>query len=370
MVNIALNLADITVCEAGDPSGDGEVTVDEIIMAVNNALSSCGPPVSPTPSPSPTGSMSPTVSTPDRIAAGTTVIANTIGAIPSVIGAIAAGLTLRPNAPFVWGADGEGLGFAAADVIPCPNGGTITKATGLTTTIALASCELPYGTGTVTYNGNASIVLLTTALQANVEAIYADASGAETRRVSAVLQGTVSLSPGGSCYLTGATLTITSGTLAVSTPGGDQLSLVLSGATVAVRVDQFSSGCVPVEYRLTLDGPGELRTAVGTAVDVEFDQLVVDVDATGAPIYIAIVSGAVEASCFGGRVALKSNPTLQLLAAQFCPTAGGVDLTMPMGTARFVYRAAGGIDVDANGDGAIDQTLPTCLTTVLLQCVP
>jgi hypothetical protein len=69
-------------------------------------------------------------------------------------------------------------------------------------------------------------------------------------------------------------------------------------------------------------------------------------------------------------VTLKSNPTLQLLSAQFCPTAGGVDLTMPMGTARFVYRADGGIDVDANGDGAIDQTLQTCVTTTLLQCVP
>jgi hypothetical protein len=370
MVNIALGNVPVAQCEPGDASQDGQITVDEILMAVSNALNGCGPPVSPSPSPSPTRSVSPIVSTPDRIAAGTTVIANTIGAIPSVIGAIAAGLTLRPNAPLVWGADGGGLGFAAADVIPCPNGGTITKATGVTTTIALASCELPYGTGTVTYNGNVSIALLTTALQANVEAIYADASGAETRRISAVLQGTVSPSPGGSCYLTSATLTITSGTLAVSTPGGDQLSLVLSGATVAIRVDQFSSGCVPVEYRLTLDGPGELRTAGGTAVDVEFDQLVMDVEATGAPIYIAIVSGAVEASCFGGRVTLKSNPTLQLLSAQFCPTAGGVDLTMPMGTARFVYRADGGIDVDANGDGAIDQTLQTCVTTALLQCVP
>jgi hypothetical protein len=207
-------------------------------------------------------------------------------------------------------------------------------------------------------------------LQANVEAIYADASGAETRRVSAVLQGTVSPSPGGSCYLTSAALTITSGTLAVSTPDGDQLSLVLSGATITIRVDQFSSGCVPVAYRLTLDGPGELRTAGGSAADFEFDQLVLDIDATGAPIYIAIVGGAVEANCFGGRATLKSNPTLQVPVAQLCPTAGGVDVTIPMGTARFVYRADGGIDVDANGDGTIDQTLPRCVTTALLQCLP
>jgi hypothetical protein len=42
MVNIALGYTDVSTCPAGDPSGDQTVTVDEIIMAVNNALTGCG----------------------------------------------------------------------------------------------------------------------------------------------------------------------------------------------------------------------------------------------------------------------------------------------------------------------------------------
>jgi hypothetical protein len=41
MVNIALGLGEVDACAAGDPSGDGNVTVDEILTAVNNALSGC-----------------------------------------------------------------------------------------------------------------------------------------------------------------------------------------------------------------------------------------------------------------------------------------------------------------------------------------
>jgi hypothetical protein len=40
LVNQALGLAPVT-CHSGDGNGDGEVTVDEIVAAVNNALSGC-----------------------------------------------------------------------------------------------------------------------------------------------------------------------------------------------------------------------------------------------------------------------------------------------------------------------------------------
>jgi hypothetical protein len=42
MVNIALGQAAVSTCAAGDPSGDGQITVDEILQAVNNALNGCG----------------------------------------------------------------------------------------------------------------------------------------------------------------------------------------------------------------------------------------------------------------------------------------------------------------------------------------
>ena len=40
MVNIALGNADLSGCGAGDV--DSQITVDEILTAVNNALNGCG----------------------------------------------------------------------------------------------------------------------------------------------------------------------------------------------------------------------------------------------------------------------------------------------------------------------------------------
>ena len=41
MVNIALGNAPASTCEAGDANHDGEITVDEILTAVSNALNGC-----------------------------------------------------------------------------------------------------------------------------------------------------------------------------------------------------------------------------------------------------------------------------------------------------------------------------------------
>jgi hypothetical protein len=41
MVSIALGNARVDDCLAGDVNGDGMITVDEILTAVNNALNGC-----------------------------------------------------------------------------------------------------------------------------------------------------------------------------------------------------------------------------------------------------------------------------------------------------------------------------------------
>ncbi len=41
MVNIALGSAALETCEAGDTSGDGSVTINELIAAVGRALGGC-----------------------------------------------------------------------------------------------------------------------------------------------------------------------------------------------------------------------------------------------------------------------------------------------------------------------------------------
>ncbi|MGD0947340.1 MAG: hypothetical protein ABSA52_07900 [Candidatus Binatia bacterium] len=38
MVNIALGSTPVTACDAGDANHDGQITVDEIVTAENNAL--------------------------------------------------------------------------------------------------------------------------------------------------------------------------------------------------------------------------------------------------------------------------------------------------------------------------------------------
>jgi len=50
MVNIALGQADVSACYPGDQNGDGQITVDEIILAVSQVLNGC--PEQPTPTPS------------------------------------------------------------------------------------------------------------------------------------------------------------------------------------------------------------------------------------------------------------------------------------------------------------------------------
>jgi hypothetical protein len=41
MVNISLGDEPITECEAGDANHDGEITIDDILIAINNALEGC-----------------------------------------------------------------------------------------------------------------------------------------------------------------------------------------------------------------------------------------------------------------------------------------------------------------------------------------
>jgi hypothetical protein len=41
MVNIALGNTPVANCLNGDTSGDGKITIDEILSAVNNAVGGC-----------------------------------------------------------------------------------------------------------------------------------------------------------------------------------------------------------------------------------------------------------------------------------------------------------------------------------------
>jgi len=42
MVNVALGQAQVSECTAGDRDQSGEITIDEILVAVSYALNGCG----------------------------------------------------------------------------------------------------------------------------------------------------------------------------------------------------------------------------------------------------------------------------------------------------------------------------------------
>lgn len=74
MVNIALGTTTVSSCEAGDANDDGQVSVDEIVRAVQNALNGCpGPTATPTATPSvssPTAPLPPSTATPTATPSG------------------------------------------------------------------------------------------------------------------------------------------------------------------------------------------------------------------------------------------------------------------------------------------------------------
>lgn len=47
MVKATLGISPVADCEAGDSNRDDEITIDEIVAAVANALGACGHPAPP-----------------------------------------------------------------------------------------------------------------------------------------------------------------------------------------------------------------------------------------------------------------------------------------------------------------------------------
>lgn len=90
MVNVALETAQLTSCPSGDENGDGRITVDEIIAAVNNLLSGCPFEATPTPTATAVQTVMPT-STPTEASTPTLTATAEPPAMPTS--------TLEPSPP-------------------------------------------------------------------------------------------------------------------------------------------------------------------------------------------------------------------------------------------------------------------------------
>jgi hypothetical protein len=345
-VNIALGLVPLSICPVFDFNGDTLVTVDELITAVRQALEGCPTPgVSPAPTTPPTG-VTPTPTTgdgniEDPVSAAVSVIANAMGAVPSVVAAIVTGI--------------EEGGAAASLLVPrgagnCPLGGTATR-TGsfpVNVQITLSECRAPTTDGTVTFNGTASIQLAS--FNATIDITFADTNGATTLVANALLVGTVSPTLGEPCFLTAANLTVSNGTLIAGTPLGQQAGVAFQGTQIRIDNISFSAACVPEIYRLTFNGQAGLLSAVGDPISVTFSNLVMNVDERTIPTLINL-QGGMSSDCFGGAVTLSTDPPLRVPSGALCPTSGTITIMGTPETTQIVYP------------------LPDCLDPRLFMCV-
>jgi hypothetical protein len=363
MVGIAIGLASADACVAGDANGDTAITIDEVLLAVNAALNGCGTPTA-TPTATPV-LLTPTPgSVAGSVAIGSAVMANAMAEARSVVAAFVTGIQLGGAAGLVTGGSGAGTG-------QCPGGGTATSESRPPASLAiiLSQCELPTASGTVRFNGTASTQ--GQAFNVDMEATYADAMGTPTLVATTIINGSIASMPGGRCFFTAINLEVTSGRLAARVPDGNEVAVTFRNATVSFDDVTYDASCVPVTYQLAFDGPAMLQTPSAPPTSVVFDNLRLHVDERADPAQFTL-DGGVEAACFGGAVTIATEAALQVATGQICPIAGSLAVTAQNRQAFVHYRADRSVEIDANGNGIIEDgepTVPSCLDLSLLMCV-
>ncbi|MFI5366175.1 MAG: beta strand repeat-containing protein [Candidatus Binatia bacterium] len=385
MVNIALENAAITTCEAGDANQDGQITIDEILAAVNNALNGCTAGATPIPTtlastptftstptltPQPTGvPTTPSVALSQAAAAAgrTTIAVDTVTVLSNVIAAVANGVQFGAAADVTSTADRLLSVAAAASNGNCPLGGTATKSGNPVTgeTVTFTNCKAATSNGSVTFETGSQVTFgLLSGLSIQVTATFRDQNGMVIETTTANATGSVSPTLGGSCYLTGASFTLT-GTLGTMMPNGPAISISFSSTQVNVSSITFNSSCVPTAYDMTLNGGAALLGPSGGPQNVSFAQLVMHVDSSGSAT-IVTVNGGMQSACFGGTATLTTQTALSVPSGENCPTAGVIVATTVVGQAQITFQAD--MSVVIQGGGNATETAPNCLDPRLLMC--
>jgi hypothetical protein len=389
LVNIALGTASIDTCPAGDVDGNLEITIEEIIAAVNAALNGCpSPPPTNTPTigsvpPSSTATATDTPGPAEPTAtpaSGGTLARNAAHTLPL----LARSLT---SVPAVLSAIGQiaGGGRAArqvSDVRPCSGGGTLDFTCSQTTPsvsprdyqVGFAACELEAGSGSVDLNGTVTgrstesgflaicslpPLELSTLNLTNVEVALNSAGGNQTLQATFNANGSLKATPdlASACRIAALDLTL-SGTV-VTTVGTITSTMTFDSTRLVLTIDAFSADCVPVAYRLGVDGPLSIQgPPLAGGFQGVLSGFVLQVKQEGVGERMAL-SGNVTASCFDGSVGLTTPVDLNFAASAPCPDAGVILLTGSGAAAKLTFDA-NGVSIDTGNNGSVDETLPSC----------
>ena len=343
MVDIAVGHRTATACPAGDVDQGGDISVDEILTAVNYALQGC-PPVSA-----------------DGLAAASLSVARTVSYLTRVTPAI-------------------GLAYdGAGGTTPCELGGIVegvcedvapgvVRANVSTTDCHDYTHESTmgyYGTAVVSGQGGCDTVLLPT----NIRFEFAWDVVNETADRMALLDtrmdgvGTLRQFLFGPppCSIKGGVVTL----------DGDMTFRAADTRSVAAHFDATAAetdfadfameyGCEPLTLTITANGPLHLRDSFGDGT--------LDVEAQGEGLKATIdraaktfmFEGVVKGDCFGCTAHISTIEPLTFLVGESCFSAGKLRIETPAGPTLVTINADTSIDIDEGADDTIDLHYDSC----------
>lgn len=382
-VQIGLLVAEDATCPAY-PSG---AEIEDLVLAVNHKLEGCPPTPTATATATPTSTPTATATnTPggvsNAVAGGAAVVAKSLGGIPSLVTAIVTGLTRGGTTESLDQGGGAGA---------CPLGGTASRTctangNAIRIELGLDTCALATPDGSLTLDtvlpisldapGFCSPTVLVPPINATADlfGFYRNPQDELTLTTRATLPAVVVRSleipnPTPVCVVAGTELTVTGSLSSVLPNDGGGAVLNFLQAEVDVDIATYNSDCVPVEYTLTFNGPAKVSdtSAISEPVDVEFDDLVVTVDARTSPTTLQM-EGGLNFGCVTGAITVDTIEPLTSTPGALCPTAGILALGTPEGPARVRYDATGRVDIDFDNDGTFDNTFPSCIDPMLFLC--
>jgi hypothetical protein len=112
----------------------------------------------------------------------------------------------------------------------------------------------------------------------------------------------------------------------------------------------------------------EVRDRIsGQAFDAVCRQLLVRDQTLGAPDQIVRLDGGIALDCVG-EINLSTEIAVTLPADARCPSSGLLFMRLPDGSQSAVRYGQGGVEIDFDGDGKADRKAESCEDATLAQC--
>jgi len=379
-----------TATDTPSPTPPSTATATDTVTPPATSTPTLTPTITPTASPTetqfPVG---------DTVAGHAAIVSAGLGSVQSIIAAVVAQVN-NPGPPALIS---QRLVISGAPADQCPVSGTTSQvctqdpgfdgAIHLVLTADHCVANGPAG-GTAEFDGAISVDSTSSFLNDcspvrfaegsyntdNLQVRFRDDTMQQTLHVTADVSGTVGITGVDASCVVGSLNLSLNGSLTSQPEGGPGIVVNFNGTTMSMDQIVYNDDCVPLEYRLTFNGPATFSSllvgpalvvtngvTIGEGFSVQFANFILQQNANTNPVTVEM-SGTMTSDCFGGAVGLQTFLPVAVAAGQLCPNAGGINVTSSGPMATVTYQN-GMVTVEQNGMQNIFQS---CLAPELLEC--